>query len=66
VDGDSAIVPVMLYDEIITNNGRWIIRKGSAFPSSKKIKQELEYSCLLHIQKHIYKAIAAFITVGKS
>jgi glycine C-acetyltransferase len=53
IDGDSAIVPVMLYDAKLSQNmadellkkGIYVI--GFFFPWSLKIKQELEYNCQL-------------------
>jgi 7-keto-8-aminopelargonate synthetase-like enzyme len=57
IDGDSAIVPVMLYDAKLSQNMAELLKKGIYvigffFRWSLKIKQELEYNCLQHSQNN--------------
>lgn len=73
IDGDSAIVPVMLYDaklsqtmaEMLLKEGIYVI--GFFFPvvpqDNARIRVQLSAA---HTQAHLDKAIAAFIKVGKS
>jgi len=72
VGADAAIVPVMLYDaklsQVMANKlleeGIYVI--GSFFLLCLKKKQELEFNYQQHIQKkHLDKAIASFIKIGK-
>jgi glycine C-acetyltransferase len=72
VDGDSAIVPVMLYDAKLSQTmanellkeGIYVI--GFFFPVVPKDKARIRVQLSAgHSQKHIDKAISAFISVGK-
>jgi glycine C-acetyltransferase len=72
VEGDSAIVPVMLYDaklsqtmaDELLKKGIYVI--GFFFPVVPKTKQELEYNYQRTYKEHLDKAINAFIAVGQS
>jgi len=73
VDGDSAIVPVMLYDaklsqtmsNMLLNEGIYVI--GFFFPVVPKEKARIRVQLsAAHNKVHLDKAIAAFIKVGKS
>lgn len=73
IDGDSAIVPVMLYDaklsqsmaEMLLNEGIYVI--GFFFPVVPKDKARIRVQLsAAHTKEHLDKAIAAFIKVGKS
>jgi len=73
VDGDSAIVPVMLYDaklsQLMANKlleeGIYVI--GFFFPVVPKEKARIRVQLsAAHEKEHLDKAIAAFIKVGKS
>jgi len=73
VDGDSAIVPVMLYDaklsqtmaNALLKEGIYVI--GFFFPVVPKDKARIRVQLsAAHTQKHLDKAIAAFTLVGKS
>jgi len=73
VDGDSAIVPVMLYDaklsQIMANKlleeGIYVI--GFFFPVVPREKARIRVQLsAAHEKEHLDKAIAAFIKVGKS
>ncbi|GAA4968610.1 glycine C-acetyltransferase [Algibacter aquimarinus] len=73
VDGDSAIVPVMLYDaklsqtmaNMLLKEGIYVI--GFFFPVVPKEKARIRVQLsAAHTKKHLDKAIAAFIRVGKS
>jgi len=72
VEGDSAIVPVMLYDAKLSQtmanellkNGIYVI--GFFFPVVPKDKARIRVQLSAdHTQAHLDKAIAAFIKVGK-
>ena len=72
IDGDSAIVPVMLYDaklaqkmsEELLNKGIYVI--GFFFPVVPKDKARIRVQLsAAHSQVHLDKAINAFIEVGK-
>ena len=73
IDGDSAIVPVMLYDaKLAQEMANMLLEKGiyvigffyPVVPKDKaRIRVQLSAS---HKIEHINKAITAFITVGKS
>lgn len=72
VKGDSAIVPVMLYDaklsqemaNLLLNEGIYVI--GFFFPVVPKGKARIRVQLsAAHDQKHLEKAINAFINVGK-
>ena len=72
VEGDSAIVPVMLYDAKLSQtmanellkNGIYVI--GFFFPVVPKDKARIRVQLsAAHTQAHLDKAIAAFIKVGK-
>ena len=72
VDGDSAIVPVMLYDAKLSQNmanmlleeGIYVI--GFFFPVVPKDKARIRVQLsAAHTREHLDKAINAFITVGK-
>jgi glycine C-acetyltransferase len=72
VEGDSAIVPVMLYDAKLSQtmanellkNGIYVI--GFFFPVVPKDKARIRVQLsAAHTQVHLDKAIAAFIKVGK-
>ena len=72
VDGDSAIVPVMLYDaklsqtmaNLLLEEGIYVI--GFFFPvvprDKARIRVQLSAS---HTTEHLDKAIASFIKIGK-
>ncbi|WP_338408884.1 glycine C-acetyltransferase [uncultured Flavobacterium sp.] len=73
VDGDSAIVPVMLYDaklaqemaEMLLEKGIYVI--GFFFPVVPKDKARIRVQLsAAHTKEHIDKAISAFIEVGKA
>ena len=72
IDGDSAIVPVMLYDAQLSQNmanelltlGIYVI--GFFFPVVPKGKARIRVQLsAAHSQEHLDKAIAAFTQVGK-
>jgi glycine C-acetyltransferase len=72
VDGDSAIVPVMLYDaklsqtmaNMLLSEGIYVI--GFFFPVVPREKARIRVQLsAAHTQQHLDKAIAAFIKVGK-
>ena len=72
VDGDSAIVPVMLYDaklsQVMANKlleeGIYVI--GFFYPVVPKEKARIRVQLsAAHTQEHLDKAIAAFVKVGK-
>jgi glycine C-acetyltransferase len=72
VDGDSAIVPVMLYDaklsqtmaNMLLEEGIYVI--GFFFPVVPKEKARIRVQLsAAHEKKHLDKAINAFISVGK-
>ncbi|WP_448606067.1 glycine C-acetyltransferase [Paenimyroides ceti] len=72
IDGDSAIVPVMLYDAKLSQNmadklleeGIYVI--GFFFPVVPKEKARIRVQLsAAHTQEHLDKAIKAFIKVGK-
>ncbi|WP_264559895.1 glycine C-acetyltransferase [Flavobacterium sp. N2270] len=73
IDGDSAIVPVMLYDaklaqkmsEELLQKGVYVI--GFFFPVVPKEKARIRVQLsAAHTQNHLDKAINAFIEVGKN
>ncbi|MBA6151819.1 glycine C-acetyltransferase [Gelidibacter maritimus] len=73
IDGDSAIVPVMLYDaklsqkmaEMLLEEDIYVI--GFFFPVVPKDKARIRVQLsAAHTQEHLDKAIAAFIKVGKA
>jgi glycine C-acetyltransferase len=73
IDGDSAIVPVMLYDaklsqtmaDELLKKGIYVI--GFFFPVVPKDKARIRVQLsAAHTQAHLDKAIAAFIEVGKA
>ena len=73
IDGDSAIVPVMLYDAQLSQNmadqllekGIYVI--GFFFPVVPKGKARIRVQLsAAHTQAHLDKAIQAFIEVGKN
>lgn len=73
VDGDSAIVPIMLYDaklsqtmaNMLLNEGIYVI--GFFFPVVPKEKARIRVQLsAAHTKKHLDKAISAFIKVGKT
>jgi glycine C-acetyltransferase len=73
IDGDSAIVPVMLYDaklsqtmaNMLLDEGIYVI--GFFFPVVPKEKARIRVQLsAAHEKKHLDKAINAFITVGKT
>jgi len=73
VDGDSAIVPVMLYDAKLSQNmanellkeGIYVI--GFFFPVVPKEKARIRVQLsAAHTKEHLDKAIAAFTIVGKT
>ena len=73
VDGDSAIVPVMLYDaklaqtiaNMLLNEGIYVI--GFFYPVVPKDKARIRVQLsAAHTKAHLDKAILAFKTVGKS
>jgi glycine C-acetyltransferase len=72
VEGDSAIVPVMLYDAKLAQNmanellkeGVYVI--GFFFPVVPKDKARIRVQLsAAHTKEHLDKAIEAFVTVGK-
>tara|TARA_B100000795_G_scaffold250490_1_gene218723 strand:- start:15571 stop:16764 length:1194 start_codon:yes stop_codon:yes gene_type:complete len=72
VDGDSAIVPVMLYDaklsqtmaNMLLEEGIYVI--GFFYPVVPKDKARIRVQLsAAHTKEHLDKAIQAFITVGK-
>jgi len=72
IDGDSAIVPVMLYDAQLSQNmadallkeGIYVI--GFFFPVVPKEKARIRVQLsAAHSQEHLEKAIAAFTKVGR-
>ncbi|WP_452220128.1 glycine C-acetyltransferase [Lacinutrix salivirga] len=72
IDGDSAIVPVMLYDaklsqtmaNMLLNEGIYVI--GFFFPVVPKEKARIRVQLsAAHTKQHLDKAIEAFIKVGK-
>jgi glycine C-acetyltransferase len=72
VNGDSAIVPVMLYDaklsqtmaNMLINEGIYVI--GFFFPVVPKEKARIRVQLsAAHTQEHLDKAITAFIKVGE-
>lgn len=73
IDGDSAIVPVMLYDAKLSQNmadellkkGIYVI--GFFFPVVPKEKARIRVQLsAAHTQEHLHKAIASFTEVGKA
>lgn len=73
IDGDSAIVPVMLYDaklsqqmaDALLEKGIYVI--GFFFPVVPKGKARIRVQLsAAHTQEHLDKAIAAFTEVGKA
>ncbi|MGF1554907.1 glycine C-acetyltransferase [Paucihalobacter sp.] len=73
IDGDSAIVPVMLYDaklsqtmaNMLLNEGVYVI--GFFFPVVPKDKARIRVQLsAAHTKDHLDKAISAFIKVGKA
>ena len=73
IDGDSAIVPVMLYDAKLSQNmaaellkeGIYVI--GFFFPVVPKDKARIRVQLSAsHTQAHLDKAVAAFVKVGKA
>ena len=73
INGDSAIVPVMLYDaklaqkmaEMLLEEGIYVI--GFFFPVVPKDKARIRVQLSsAHTQEHLDKAISAFIKVGKA
>lgn len=73
IDGDSAIVPVMLYDAQLSQNmadallkeGIYVI--GFFYPVVPKEKARIRVQLsAAHTQEHLDKAITAFTKVGKS
>jgi glycine C-acetyltransferase len=72
VDGDSAIVPVMLYDAKLSQNmANELLKKGIYvigffFPVVPKDKARIRVQLsAAHTKEHLDTAIAAFIAVGK-
>ncbi|MFT5252976.1 MAG: glycine C-acetyltransferase [Flavobacteriales bacterium] len=72
VDGDSAIVPVMLYDAKLSQTmANELLKKGIYvigffFPVVPKDKARIRVQLsAAHTKEHLDKAITAFITVGK-
>jgi len=72
VDGDSAIVPVMLYDAKLSQNMANLLLKegiyviGFFFPVVPKEKARIRVQLsAAHQKPHLDKAISAFIKVGK-
>ena len=72
IDGDSAIVPVMLYDAKLSQNmanellkeGIYVI--GFFFPVVPKEKARIRVQLsAAHTKEHLDKAISAFVVVGK-
>ena len=73
IDGDSAIVPVMLYDaELSQKMANELLKKGIYvigffFPVVPKEKARIRVQLsAAHTKEHLDSAIAAFILVGKS
>jgi glycine C-acetyltransferase len=73
VDGDSAIVPIMLYDAKLSQNMANMLLKegvyviGFFYPVVPKDKARIRVQLsAAHTQLHLDKAIAAFIKVGKT
>jgi len=73
VDGDSAIVPVMLYDAKLSQNMANLLLKegiyviGFFFPVVPKEKARIRVQLsAAHQKPHLDKAISAFIKVGKT
>ena len=73
VDGDSAIVPVMLYDAKLSQNmANELLKKGIYvigffFPVVPKDKARIRVQLsAAHTKEHLDKAITAFVEVGKS
>jgi glycine C-acetyltransferase len=73
IDGDSAIVPVMLYDaklsqvmaDELLKKGIYVI--GFFFPVVPKDKARIRVQLsAAHTKEHLDKAISAFIEVGKA
>jgi glycine C-acetyltransferase len=73
INGDSAIVPVMLYDaklsqtmaKMLLNEGIYVI--GFFFPVVPKEKARIRVQLsAAHTKEHLDKAIAAFIKVGQT
>ncbi|AUC74577.1 glycine C-acetyltransferase [Olleya sp. Bg11-27] len=73
IDGDSAIVPVMLYDaklsqtmaNMLLKEGIYVI--GFFFPVVPRDKARIRVQLsAAHTKEHLEKAIAAFIKVGKA
>ncbi len=73
IDGDSAIVPVMLYDakrsqdmaDLLLKEGIYVI--GFFYPVVPKGKARIRVQLsAAHTQEHLDKAIAAFVKVGKA
>lgn len=73
INGDSAIVPVMLYDaklsqtmaKMLLNEGIYVI--GFFFPVVPKEKARIRVQLsAAHTKEHLDKAVAAFIKVGKT
>ena len=72
IDGDSAIVPVMLYDaklsqtmaKMLLEEGIYVI--GFFFPVVPRGKARIRVQLsAAHTTEHLDKAIAAFVSVGK-
>ncbi|MNE69641.1 2-amino-3-ketobutyrate coenzyme A ligase [compost metagenome] len=72
IDGDSAIVPVMLYDaklsqimaDELLKKGIYVI--GFFFPVVPKDKARIRVQLsAAHSKEHIDRAVAAFLEVGK-
>lgn len=73
VDGDSAIVPIMLYDAQLSQNMANMLLKegiyviGFFYPVVPKEKARIRVQLsAAHTQLHLDKAVAAFIKVGKT
>jgi glycine C-acetyltransferase len=73
IDGDSAIVPVMLYDAKLSQTmanmllEEWIYVTGFFFPVVPKEKARIRVQLsAAHDQAHLDLAISAFIKVGKA
>ena len=73
IDGESAIVPVMLYDaklsqkmaDELLKKGIYVI--GFFFPVVPKDKARIRVQLsAAHTQEHLDKAIAAFTEIGKA
>ena len=72
IDGDSAIVPVMLYDAKLSQTMAYMLLKegiyviGFFFPVVPKEKARIRVQLsAAHTQEHLDKAIKAFKKVGK-